>query len=71
MQLSKVFFFVLPFIGVSQALLCSCDGSNVDSITCCDGKWNGYECEPSTQESYTTCCKTQFSRTTFCRDGSV
>ncbi|KAL0937201.1 uncharacterized protein CTRU02_206932 [Colletotrichum truncatum] len=71
MHLSKAFLFLLPLIGASEALLCSCDRSTHASISCCDAKWNGYECEPTNREAYTTCCLDRFSTTTFCRDGSV
>ncbi|KAF6821436.1 hypothetical protein CMUS01_11391 [Colletotrichum musicola] len=77
MQLTNVLLAILPFIGASQAILCSCDGSASASINCCtqvtdfNHKWNGYECQPDDREAYTTCCAKQFSTTTFCRDGSV
>ncbi|KAI3532390.1 hypothetical protein CPAR01_09939 [Colletotrichum paranaense] len=73
MQFTQLLLAIVPFIGVSQAILCSCDRSTTASITCCPDiqKWNGYECEPADRQAYTDCCADQFSTTTFCRDGSV
>ncbi|OHE99501.1 hypothetical protein CORC01_05301 [Colletotrichum orchidophilum] len=73
MQFFQLFLAAIPFIGVSQAVLCSCDRSTTVSITCCPDiqKWSGYECEPADQQAYTDCCADQYSTTTFCRDSSI
>ncbi|KAK0381190.1 hypothetical protein CLIM01_01429 [Colletotrichum limetticola] len=42
MQFTQLLLAIVPFIGVSQAILCSCDRSTTASITCCPDiqKWS-------------------------------
>ncbi|KAH8767266.1 hypothetical protein F5883DRAFT_714557 [Diaporthe sp. PMI_573] len=67
MKLTAAVIVLSAFFGISNAALCSCDGSNTDSATCCSDftGWNGYECETD-QTPYAICCS-NFDRTTYCR----
>ncbi|KAJ0107495.1 hypothetical protein J7T55_007684 [Diaporthe amygdali] len=67
MKVTGTLVLLSAFFGISSAALCSCDGSNTDSATCCAdfSGWTGYECETD-QTTYAICCS-GLDRTTSCR----